>query len=36
MDDRAQLDGILAAGAERARARAAGLVSSVRAAIGIG
>jgi tryptophanyl-tRNA synthetase len=36
MDDRAQLDGILAAGAERARARAAGMVSSVRAAIGIG
>jgi tryptophanyl-tRNA synthetase len=36
MDDRAQLDGILASGAERARARAQGLVSSVREAIGIG
>jgi tryptophanyl-tRNA synthetase len=36
MDDREQLDGILASGAERARARASGLVSSVRAAIGIG
>jgi tryptophanyl-tRNA synthetase len=36
MDEREQLDGILASGAERARGRAGGLVSSVRAAIGIG
>ncbi|MGD9573469.1 MAG: tryptophan--tRNA ligase [Thermoleophilia bacterium] len=35
MDDRAELDAILASGSERARARAACLVSSVRQAIGI-
>lgn len=35
MADRAELDGILAAGAERARARATTLLASVRQAIGI-
>jgi tryptophanyl-tRNA synthetase len=33
--DRAELDGILAAGAERARERATALLQAVRAAIGI-
>ncbi|WP_217913025.1 tryptophan--tRNA ligase [Miltoncostaea marina] len=36
MDDRAQLDAILAGGAERARERAGRLLAKVRAAIGIG
>lgn len=35
IDDRAQLDAILAAGGERARERASGLVASVREAVGI-
>jgi tryptophanyl-tRNA synthetase len=36
MADRAELDAILASGSERARERAAGLLASVRAAVGIG
>jgi tryptophanyl-tRNA synthetase len=36
MEDRVQLDAILASGAERARDRAGGMVASVRAAVGIG
>lgn len=35
IDDRGELDAILTSGSERARERAAGLVASVRAAIGI-
>ena len=35
MDDRAELDAILAGGAERARTRAAGVLAAARAAVGI-